>query len=107
MGDDLSAREFPYVSSAAAYRSTLAALIELLRRDPPRRVVPGHGPEHTAAGALAIAEADLDYLWRLHDAVLTGGREAGLAVEPPRAAEDEEMRVANVETQLEELAAAT
>lgn len=109
VGDYLSAVEFPYVSSTAAYRSTLAALVDLLRRDPPGRVVPGHGPEHTAAAALAIAEADLAYLWRLHDAVagaLADGpdaaRVAGLAVELPRGG-DEELRAVNVETQLEEL----
>lgn len=109
VGDHLSSVEFPYVSSTAAYRSTLAALVELLRRDPPGRVVPGHGPEHTAAAALAIAEADLDYLWRLHDAVAgaladgpAAARAAGLSVAPPRAG-DEEMRAVNVETQLEEL----
>lgn len=105
VGDYLSARESPYVSSTAAYRATLALLIDLLRCDPPGRVFPGHGPEHSAGEALAIAEADLDYLTRLHDAVLAGGREAGLTVELPRAPEDEEMRIANVETQLEELAA--
>ncbi|HVS85461.1 MAG TPA: MBL fold metallo-hydrolase [Gaiellaceae bacterium] len=102
VGDYLSPIEFPYVSWTAAYRATLAALIELLRRDPPARVVVGHGPELGAAEALAIAEADLDYLWRLHDAVLAGGAEAGLAVEPPRGG-DEEMRAVNVDTQLAEL----
>jgi hydroxyacylglutathione hydrolase len=112
VGDHLSSIEFPFVSSTADYRSTLAGLVELLRCDPPGRVVCGHGPEHTAAGALAVAEADLDYLWRLHDAVggaLAGradrerARAAGLAVEPPRAGEDEEMRAANAEAQLAEL----
>lgn len=110
VGDHLSSIEFPYVTSTAAYRGTLATLIDLLRRDPPGRVVPGHGPEHSASDALAIAEADLDYLWRLYDAVadarLDGpdaARAAGLAVELPRAVADEEMRGPNVEAQLAEL----
>jgi hydroxyacylglutathione hydrolase len=110
VGDHLSAVEFPFVSSTAAYRASLAALIDLLRRDPPGRVVPGHGPEHSAVDALAVAEADLAYLWRLHDAVdgalpegVVAARAAGLAVEPPRAGADESMRAANAEAQLAEL----
>ena len=112
VGDHLSGVEFPFADSTAAYRETLAGLVDLLRSDPPRRVVPGHGPEHTAAGALAIAEADLDYLRRLHgrmSAALAGGagdeeaRAAGAAVDPPRAAEDVEMRARNAEAQLREL----
>ena len=101
VGDYLSAIEFPFVSSPAAYRSTLAALVDLLRRDPPGRVVAGHGPEHTAAEALEIAEADLDYLWRLHDAVLRGGEPPA----PPRPCADEleEMLGANVDAQRAEL----
>jgi glyoxylase-like metal-dependent hydrolase (beta-lactamase superfamily II) len=114
VGDHLSTAEFPFASSTAEYRGTLAGLIELLRRDPPARVVPGHGPELTAAEALAVAEADLDYLWRLRHAVAAvlerGGssddaRAAGLAVETPRAAWDDlaEEHAANVEAQLAEL----
>ena len=101
VGDHLSAVEFPFVSSAGAYRATLAALIDLLRRDPPARVVAGHGPEHTAAEALAIAGADLDYLWRLHDAVRRGVDPP----EPPRPCADDlaEMLGANVEAQRAEL----
>ena len=114
LGDHVSAAEFPFVyQSTAAYRSTLAGLIDLLRRDPPEVVASGHGPLLDAAEALAIAEADLDYLHRLHDAVATAlpdGRDAafaaGLAVELPRPAwpdfHDESQRV-NVETQLAEL----
>ena len=93
---------------------TLAGLIELLRHDPPDQVVPGHGPAHTAAEALAIAEADLTYLRELRAAVsgaLEGGanpdraREAGLAVDAPRPASEglDDMKAANVETQLAEL----
>jgi glyoxylase-like metal-dependent hydrolase (beta-lactamase superfamily II) len=114
VGDHLSAAEFPFASSTAEYRGTLAGLIQILRRDPPTRVVPGHGPELTAGEALTVAEEDLDYLWRLRGAVAAvldrGGspgdaREAGLAVETPRAAWDDlaEEHAANVEAQLVEL----
>lgn len=109
VGDHLSTVEFPFVTSPAGYRGTLAALIDLLRVDPPGRVVPGHGPELTAEQALAVAEADLAYLWKLHDAVATGstrdeGRTAGLAVEVPRPAADDlaEAHAANVEAALAE-----
>ena len=44
VGDHLSAVEFPFVSDTAAYRFTLAGLIDVLRHDPPAQVVPGHGP---------------------------------------------------------------
>jgi glyoxylase-like metal-dependent hydrolase (beta-lactamase superfamily II) len=114
VGDHLSTAEFPFASSTAEYRCTLAALIQILRRDPPARVVPGHGPELTATEALALAEADLDYLWRLRDAVAAvldragspaDAREAGLAVATPRPAWDDlaEEHAANVEAQLAEL----
>jgi glyoxylase-like metal-dependent hydrolase (beta-lactamase superfamily II) len=109
VGDHLSTVEFPFATSTAAYRGTLAALLDLLHRDPPARVVPGHGPELTAAAAIAVAEADLAYLWALHDAVAGGAtreeaREAGLAVELPRPAADDfaEARTANVEAALAE-----
>lgn len=114
VGDHLSTAEFPFVSSPADYRATLARLADLLRRDPPARVVPGHGPEHTAAKALEVAAADLDYLWRLHDAVAAAlavgagpeeARAAGLAVPLPRAAPGDlaDGHAANVEAQLGEL----
>jgi glyoxylase-like metal-dependent hydrolase (beta-lactamase superfamily II) len=109
VGDYLSTIECPLVMSTAAYRGTLAALIDLLGRDPPGRVVPGHGPELTAADALAVAEADLAYLWELHHAVAAGAtpedaRAHGLAVEPPRpaAADLAWARAANVEAALAE-----
>ena len=105
VGDYLSAIEFPFVSSPAAYRATLAGLIELLRRDPPARVVVGHGPEHTPADALEIAQADLDYLWRLHDAVLRSVDPP----DPPRPCADDlaEMLGSNVDAQRAELAPRT
>jgi glyoxylase-like metal-dependent hydrolase (beta-lactamase superfamily II) len=110
VGDHLSAIEFPFATSTAAYRATLAALVDLLHHDPPGRIVPGHGPELSAADALVIAEADLAYLWKLHDAVagpetLEGARAAGLAVELPRLAADDglmQARAENVELALAE-----
>jgi glyoxylase-like metal-dependent hydrolase (beta-lactamase superfamily II) len=111
VGDHLSAVEFPFATSPAAYRATLAALAEVLRRDPPGRVVPGHGPELSAAEALAIAEADLDYLWALHAAARAAAtreqaQEAALAVPLPRpAAADLEAggRVGNAEVAVAEV----
>lgn len=109
VGDHLSTVEFPFVTSPPAYRATLAALLDLLRRDPPSRVVPGHGPELTAAEALAVAEDDLVYLWGLHDAVASGAtreeaRAAAVAVAVPRPAADDlaEAHAANVEAALNE-----
>lgn len=117
VGDHLSAVEFPFVTSPAAYRITLAGLIEMLRADPPETVVPGHGPPLEVGEALSIAEADLGYLRSVHAAVVEalargGGREeahaAGLAVELPRecAPDLEEMRGLNVDRQIEEIIAA-
>jgi glyoxylase-like metal-dependent hydrolase (beta-lactamase superfamily II) len=109
VGDHLSTIEFPFVTSTAAYRGTLAALIDLLRRDPPGRVIPGHGPELSTAAALAIAEADIAYLWELHDSVALAAtpeeaRAACLSVELPRPAAEgfEQAQVANVEAALAE-----
>jgi glyoxylase-like metal-dependent hydrolase (beta-lactamase superfamily II) len=113
VGDHLSPVEFPFASSTADYRLTLAGLVDLLRHDPPARVFPGHGPELSAAKALAIAEEDLAYLRALRDAVASAiedgdrarAREAGLAVPLPRAApaDLDDGHVANVEAQLAEL----
>jgi glyoxylase-like metal-dependent hydrolase (beta-lactamase superfamily II) len=111
VGDHLSAAEFPFVSIASEYRTTLASLIELLENDPPAYVAPGHGPALTAAQAMAIAEADLTYLRALRDAVAMSrddrarARSAALAVRLPRPAPDDlaQMHAGNVEAQLEEL----
>jgi glyoxylase-like metal-dependent hydrolase (beta-lactamase superfamily II) len=114
VGDHLSAVEFPFATSTAAYRATLAGLIELLHHDPPATVVPGHGPVLTAAEALAIAEADLAYLRALRVAVAAvlgaGGdrleaRAAALAVQLPRRAPEDlaAMHGANADAQVAEL----
>jgi glyoxylase-like metal-dependent hydrolase (beta-lactamase superfamily II) len=113
VGDYLSPLEFPFASSTADYRLTLAALVDLLRRDPPARVFPGHGPELSAREALAIADEDLAYLHTLREAVSSGlqsgdasaAREAGLAVPLPREAPSDLSagHAANVEAQLAEL----
>jgi hydroxyacylglutathione hydrolase len=114
VGDYLSAVEFPFATSPAAYRLTLAGLIELLRGDPPETVIPGHGPPLAAEEALGVAEADLRYLRSLHAAVVDAlaragtrdeAREAGLAVALPRECSPdlEEMRGFNVDRQIEEI----
>jgi glyoxylase-like metal-dependent hydrolase (beta-lactamase superfamily II) len=114
VGDHLSPVEFPFASSPAAYRLTLAGLLEVLREDPPETVIPGHGPPLTAEEALGIAEADLGYLRALHMAVVDalagdGTRDeaqaAGLAVALPRESSPdlEEMRSFNVEREIAEL----
>ena len=116
VGDHLSAVEFPFVTSPAAYRMTLAGLIEMLQADPPATVIPGHGPPLEVAEALAVAAADLAYLRSLHAAVVGalaagGSREdakaAALAVDPPRpcAPDLEEMRGFNAERQVDEIVA--
>lgn len=118
VGDYLSAVEFPFASSPAAYRMTLAGLIRTLRNDPPEVVIPGHGPPLSVEGALTVAEADLRYLWSLHAAVvdaLSGdgtpdkARAAGLAVPLPRECPPDldEMRGFNVDRQIEEIVPAS
>ena len=117
VGDYLSVVEFPFATSPAAYRITLAGLIEMLRKDPPDAVIPGHGPPLEARDALSVAEADLSYLRSLHAAVAEalarhGTRDqahaAGVAVDLPRecAPDLEEMRGYNVDRQIEEILAA-
>jgi glyoxylase-like metal-dependent hydrolase (beta-lactamase superfamily II) len=87
VGDYLSPCEIPFVDDARAYRATLARLRELLRGV--RRVIPGHGPELTAAEAIAIASADLAYL----DGLLAArDAHAAEAVALPRAADVPGMR---------------
>jgi hydroxyacylglutathione hydrolase len=112
VGDHLSPVEFPFAKSPAAYRFTLAGLIETLRADPPEAVIPGHGPPLEREAALGIAEADLAYLRSLHAAVAGAAtREeahaAGSAVELPRdcAPDLAEMRAFNVDRQIDEIVA--
>ena len=116
VGDHLSTLEFPFVSDTAAYRFTLAGLVDLIHHDRPAQVVSGHGPAVSGTEALAIAEADLAYLRALRDAVAQtlakGGdrahaRDAGLAVVPPRPAQIAGMHASNVEAQLDELVGAS
>ncbi|MDX6570640.1 MAG: hydroxyacylglutathione hydrolase [Gaiellales bacterium] len=116
VGDYLSPIEYPYVyHSTVAYRSTLAGLAVLLRRDPPALVIPGHGEPLDADGALEIAETDLEYLHALRRAVAAsieagsdreGAVHAGLRVPGPRSlpADPGESR-RNAERQFEELVA--
>ena len=82
VGDYLSPCEIPFIDDARAYRATLARLLELLPGL--RRVIPGHGPRLTAAEAIAIASADLDYVDRL---LAARDQAAALAVPLPRAAD--------------------
>ena len=118
VGDYLSVIEFPFVYvSTAAYRATLAALLDSLERDPAEHVVPGHGRALGRREALQIAAQDLDYLHALKAAVRSAlaagaGRDeaiaAGAAVEVPRGAGDDDgrLRQDNAEQQLTELAPA-
>ena len=115
VGDYLSTYEFPFVyHSTAAYRGTVAALVDALEHDPPGVIVPGHGDTLDASRALALAAEDLRYLHALRAAV-AGALGAGLAeedavaagaaVEPPRAgAGNPERRAENARHQFEELA---
>jgi hydroxyacylglutathione hydrolase len=114
VGDYLSAAEFPFATSPSAYRITLAGMIEMLRKDPPETVIPGHGAPLQPANAVRVAQADLSYLRSLHEAVSgalsRGGtrddaRAAGLAVDLPRECPPdlEEMRGFNVDRQIDEI----
>ena len=116
VGDYLSAIEFPFVYvSTAAYRATLATLIELLEQDPPTLVVPGHGPALATADALTIARDDLAYLRELkrtlRSALADGADTAaaialGAALATPRGPLGEHgapLRHENAELQLAEL----
>ena len=74
----MSSVEFPFATSPAAYRLTLAGLIELLGEDPPKTVIPGHGPPLAAEEALGVAETTVrTHLGRLFDKTGTG-RQADL-----------------------------
>lgn len=68
VGDHLSTLEIPFVNhSAWAYRDTLRALADLIDRERPRWVVPGHGRPHDADAAARLAAEDLAYV----DALVT------------------------------------
>jgi len=110
VGDHLSPVEFPFAKSPAAYRFTLAGLIDTLREDPPETVIPGHGPPLAPEEAFRIAEADLAYLRSLHAAVVGAAtreeaQTAASAVELPRdcAPDLAEMRGFNVDRQIDEV----
>jgi hydroxyacylglutathione hydrolase len=117
VGDYLSSYEPPWIKfSSAAFRMTLAALVDILERDPPEIVIPGHGPAHSAADALQVARDDLAYLHAIRAAVLEtlaagGSREdaavRGLTIDLPRGVgEDAETsHRENVERHLDELVA--
>jgi glyoxylase-like metal-dependent hydrolase (beta-lactamase superfamily II) len=118
VGDYLSIIEFPFVYvSTSAYRATLAALSDLLRRDPAALVTPGHGRPLSTDEALAIAGGDLEYLHTLKDVVrsaLAQGATRGEAIAPgaavdvPRGDGDDvgRLRQDNAELQLAELTSA-
>ncbi|MEP6914769.1 MAG: MBL fold metallo-hydrolase [Acidobacteriota bacterium] len=95
-GDYLSPCEIPFVDDLHAYRETIARLVGLLG-DEVRDVVPGHGCRLTAADALAIARADLEYLDRLADAAVRRDSEVARAVVLPRAADVAGMREHHLE----------
>jgi glyoxylase-like metal-dependent hydrolase (beta-lactamase superfamily II) len=112
VGDYLSSYECPGVKfSSAAFRTTLALLIDTLEHDPPAAVIPGHGPAHDAAAALQVAREDLGYLHAIQAAVLAGpggrdeARARGLALPWPRGEDedDAESHAENVERQLDEV----
>ena len=117
VGDYLSSYEPPIINfSSAVFRATLASLIDVLERDAPGLVVPGHGQAHDARAALDVARADLDYLHAIRGAVLAGPadgdtREAalarGIAVPLPRGGDDDDLEAHrdNVARHLDELVA--
>ena len=84
VGDYLSSCEIPFIDDPPAYRRTLVRLIDLLAHDV-REVIPGHGPRHTAADALAIARADLAYVDRLVAVGQTRDIEGARQIVLPRA----------------------
>ena len=111
VGDYLSSYECPGIKfSSAAFRTTLAALIDVLENDPPALIIPGHGPAHDAAAALEIARADLAYFHTIRAALLSGpggrdeARARGLALPWPRGEDedDAESHAENVERHLDE-----
>lgn len=95
-GDYLSPCEIPFVEDAPRYRATLLRLLELLAQTG-CDVIPGHGPRLDAAGATALARADLGYVDRLIDAAARGDHAAARDAPWPRAHEVVGMREAHLE----------
>jgi glyoxylase-like metal-dependent hydrolase (beta-lactamase superfamily II) len=63
VGDHLSERELPWAySSVRDLRDTVRMLLGVIERERPELVVVGHGPPVSTEQALAVADADLDYL---------------------------------------------
>jgi hypothetical protein len=113
VGDCVSAVEFPFATSPAAYRMTLAGLIGCFAKTTGDGD-PGPWSPLAANEALGVAEADLAYLRSLHAAVVDAltqdgtrdeARAAGLAVALPRECSPDldEMRGFNVDRQIEEI----
>ncbi len=86
VGDYLSPLEIPFVDDLEAYRRTLQRLLGLLTSGI-ERVIPGHGPELSAAEARRIAGEDRLYLDRLARCREKGDAEAALRIALPRAAD--------------------
>jgi hydroxyacylglutathione hydrolase len=86
VGDHLSRCEIPFVENAGAYRSTLVRLLEILQQGV-RNVIPGHGPRHTAAEAVEIAQQDLGYIDALIDASSNDDAHVALRIALPRASD--------------------
>lgn len=84
-GDYLSPLEIPFVDDLGAYHRSLRRLLALLSSGI-ERVIPGHGPELSAADARRIAGEDLAYLDRLARCGERGDAEAALGIPLPRAA---------------------
>ncbi len=95
VGDYLSPCEIPFVDDAHAYRATLLRLIELASHA--RDIIPGHGARLTSPEAVALANADLEYLDRLIEVAARGDRAAAAAIPFPRAVEVVGMRDHHVE----------
>jgi glyoxylase-like metal-dependent hydrolase (beta-lactamase superfamily II) len=98
-GDHLSAITYPLLAgSLVRAMQACERLLEALDANPPRWIVPGHGPALPVAEARAVGEADLAYVQSLA-AAAREARSLGLPpghallhvyeVEPPRANTDD------------------